>query len=58
MTILSSLVCFPNHFEQLDVLSNKDKEYLPITMDRTSLKRMIMRDLIKASQNDSMLESR
>lgn len=58
MTILSSLVCFPNHFEQLDVLSNKDKEYIPVPMDRTSLKRMIMRDLIKASQNDSMLESR
>jgi hypothetical protein len=58
LTILSSLVCFPNHFEQLDVLSSKDKEYIPITMDRTSLKRMIMRDLIKASQNDAMLESR
>ncbi|CAF1045593.1 unnamed protein product [Rotaria sp. Silwood1] len=58
LTILSSLVCFPNHFEQLDVLSTKDKEYIPTTMDRTSLKRMIMRDLIKASQNDAMLESR
>ncbi len=58
LTILSSLVCFPNHFEQLDVLSSKDKEYAPSTMERTSLKRMIMRDLIKASQNDAMLESR
>ncbi|CAF3004104.1 unnamed protein product [Rotaria sp. Silwood2] len=58
LTILSSLVCFPNHFEQLDVLSTKDKEYVPTTMDRTSLKRMIMRDLIKASQHDAMLESR
>ncbi|CAF0735212.1 unnamed protein product [Adineta ricciae] len=60
LTILSSLVCFPNHFEQLDVLSNKEKEkeYVPVTMDRTLLKRMIMRDLIKASQLDPMLESR
>ncbi|CAF1014308.1 unnamed protein product [Adineta steineri] len=58
LTILSSLVCFPNHFEQLDVLSAKDKEYVPVTMDRTQLKRMIMSDLIKASQNDSVLESR
>lgn len=58
LTILSGLVCFPNHFEQLDVLSNKDTEFLPTTMERTALKRMIMRDLIKASQNDAMLESR
>ncbi|CAF5040308.1 unnamed protein product, partial [Rotaria magnacalcarata] len=58
LTILSSLVCFPNHFEQLDVLTNKEKDFTPVPMDRTSLKRMIMRDLIKASQNDVMLESR
>ncbi|CAM4909308.1 unnamed protein product [Rotaria socialis] len=58
LTILSSLVCFPNHFEQLDVLTNKEKDFAPVPMDRTSLKRMIMRDLIKASQNDVMLESR
>jgi hypothetical protein len=58
LTILSSLVCFPNHYEQLDVLSNKDNEYAPVVMDRTSLKRMIMRDLIKAAQNDAMLDSR
>ena len=58
LTILSSLVCFSNHFEQVDVLFNKDKEYIPITMERTSLKCMIMWDLIKASQTDTMLELR
>lgn len=58
LTILSSLVCFPNHFEQLDVLVAKDKEYAPATMERTALKRMIMRDLVRASQHDPMLESR
>ncbi|CAF4495891.1 unnamed protein product, partial [Rotaria socialis] len=42
----------------LDVLTNKEKDFAPVPMDRTSLKRMIMRDLIKASQNDVMLESR
>ncbi|CAF1292177.1 unnamed protein product [Rotaria magnacalcarata] len=58
LTLLSRLVCFPNHFEQLDVLTNNEKHFASVLMDRTSLKRMIMRDLIKASQNDVMLESR
>ncbi|CAF0804920.1 unnamed protein product [Didymodactylos carnosus] len=58
LTILSSLVCFPNHFEQLDVFDPKEKNYSVVTMDRTYLKRMIMRDLIKASEKDTMLESR
>ncbi|CAF4240865.1 unnamed protein product, partial [Rotaria magnacalcarata] len=58
LTLLSRLVCFPNHFEQLDVLTNNEKDFASVLMDRTSLKRMIMRDLIKASQNDVMLESR
>ncbi|CAF1505412.1 unnamed protein product, partial [Didymodactylos carnosus] len=58
LTILSSLVCFPNHFEQLDVFILKEKDYSTVTMDRAYLKRMIMRDLIKASEKDTMLESR